>query len=175
MSYILDYRKKVQEKARAEQQLLKANAGFVTMPVEADTDIARNPRRVSLALIIAAGLLAMLNSAGLVNYAYNQADSRAGQVLVDVTEEWHALMEQTHTTHVVDHVRGSVATLREARWQDLKVALTILPLGRDDAASDEPATMPSTAPEQPVQPKTWRPDQPQKQDGSAPVMRASVE
>lgn len=176
MSFALDYRKKLQDKERDELRLAKENAGFVTMPLDPDTDTRGNRRRVTLALLIAGGLLAVLNSAGLVNYAYNLADTRAGQMLVVASERWHGMMERHRTTQVVGHIRGSVVAIRETSWQDLKVVLNFSPEQPGDMDQDRPPVMPASSPQdhKPPQPQeTVRPQKPKTPQG--PVMRASAD
>lgn len=172
MSFALEYRKKLQEQERAAHRARKENEGFVSLPADDAADTRGNRRRVMLALIIAGGILATFNSGSLVNYSYDLADSAAGQRLIELTEAWHDMMEETRAAEVVDHIRGSVESARESTWEDLTsaFALTRLDPGTD-AATETPVLPANGAPLQaPVKrnrPETVKPD--------GPVMRASVD
>lgn len=174
MSFALDYRKKLQEQDRREKAFRKANEGFVTLPQEADVDTRGNGRRVLMALIIAGSFLAILNSAGLVNYAYGLADSRLGRTLVVASEQWHQMMERGRATQVVDHIRGSVAMMRETSWQDLKMVF-LSP--QPEMSPERPQVIPAKAPQpaaEPEEPENAKPA-PIVPAPAAPVMRAAID
>jgi len=175
MSFALDYRRKLKEQERKEQAFKKANEGFVVLPLEPDADTQGNGRRVLMALVIAAGLLAVLNSAGLVNYAYGLADSRLGRNLVVVSEKWHQLMEQGRATKVVDHIRGSVATIRETSWQDLKVAFDLPPFSPVEINPRQPGVVPASAPQPAIEQERREATEPADHAPAAPIMRASAD
>lgn len=176
MSFALDFRKRLQDREREKLRVAKENAGFVTMPLDPETDTRGNRRRVTLALLIAGGLLAVLNSGSLVNYAYTMTDTRAGQLLVVASEKWHGMMERGSATQLVDHIRGSVAAIRETSWHDLQVVFDFSAEHQDPAGPQRAPVLPAAAPEPPAKPEpqeTVRPEGPNAPRG--PVMRASVD
>lgn len=175
MSFALDYRRKLQEQERKEQAFRKANKGFVALPLEPDADTKGNGRRVLMALVIAGGLLAVLNSAGLVNYAYGLADSRLGRNLVVVSEHWHRMMEQGKATKVVDHIRGSVAMIREANWQDLRMVLMLAPGTPAEMNPARLQVIPVNAPGPAIEPERREENAPTEQAPKAPIMRAAAD
>ncbi|MDA7947132.1 MAG: hypothetical protein MPJ78_06605 [Hyphomicrobiaceae bacterium] len=171
MSFALEYRKKLQRRQLELRRARKENEGFVSLPVEEVTDTTRNRSRVLLALVIAGGVLATFNSGGLVQYSYELAENPAGQKLIEATERWHEMMRETPAGDVMDHIRGSVATVRETSWDDLAASFF--------AAS--PPVYRETTPEGPVAPAGGSPLRaPSEQDAlepdrpDGPVMRASV-
>lgn len=175
MSFALDYRRRLQEQERKEQALRKANEGFVALPLEPDADTKGNGRRVLMALVIAGGLLAVLNSAGLVNYAYGLADSRLGRNLVVVSEHWHAMMEQGKATKIVDHIRGSVASIRETSWQDLRVALMPASVAPVEMNPHQPQVVPVNAPGPAIEPEERKENTPADHAPQAPIIRAAAD
>lgn len=175
MSFALDYRKKLQQQEQREQAFRKANEGFVTLPLSPDADTRGNGRRVLMALVIAGGLVAVLNSGGLVNYAYGLTDSRIGRTLVVASEHWHQLMEQGKATRVVDHIRGSVAMIREASWQDLKVVFMPGSGTPADTRPRQPHVLPASTPSQPgAEPDARESVKPADRKPKGPVMRAAI-
>ncbi|MEM8744983.1 MAG: hypothetical protein AAGF14_10140 [Pseudomonadota bacterium] len=170
MSFALQYRKKLQQQAREAARKRKENEGFVSPPAQ-ETDTGSNRRRVLFALMIAGAILAAFNSGGLVQYSYDLAENPAGQKLVEVAEDWHDMMQETRATDVIDHIRGSVAVVRESTWEDLAASLASAPAGpQPEMLPDRPVVPangdPMEAPDLKKAPKIVRPD--------GPVMRASV-
>lgn len=175
MSFALDYRRKLKQQEQKEQAFRKANEGFVALPLEPDADTSSNGRRVLMAFVIAGGLLAVLNSAGLVNYAYGLADSRLGRNLVVVSEHWHQMMEQGRATKVVDHIRGSVAMIRETSWQDLQTAFMPVPAAPVQMNPHQPQIIPASVPEHAPKPDHHETTEPADHGPDTPIMRASAD
>lgn len=175
MSFALNYRKKLQQKVREEQAFRKANEGFVTLPLGPDSDTRGNRRRVFFALLIAGGFLAVLNSAGLVNYAYGLADSRIGRSVIAASERWHEMMQDRQATRVVDHIRGSVAAIRETRWQDLKIVFGSDPGVPVQTGPEQSPVLPASVPPMPIAPELPEPKEPVKVKPAGPVLRAAAD
>ena len=175
MSFALEYRKKMQAQARAERArrvaLKRENSGYVVQPPEGGEDTRANRRRVLAALSLAAMLLFVFNSGGLVRYTGGLGETRAGQLVVELAERWHGLMEEHRMTAVVDEIRGAVAQARQSRWPDLAAGWS--PLSADPATAEEqlaPPTIP-TAGEAPQE------DEPPVRETApvGPVLRAAIE
>lgn len=165
MSFALEFRKKLQQREAETLRIKKANEGFVSMPVDSSTDTSNNRRRVLLALLIAGAVLSVFNSGGLVRYTQGLADNPVGPGLIIASEKWHALMQERQATLVVDHIRGSVALVRNSSWRDLTFGLR---LTQDETPENVlPAEQETPRPPAPEQPKIAKPE--------APVMRASIE
>ncbi len=81
----------------------------------------RSPaRRVALvALLIAAGVLAVFNSEGMVSTARDLAESRVGRPLLPVAERWDGAMERIGAKRLVASVRGLMLDMQYARWPDV--------------------------------------------------------
>lgn len=172
MSFALEYRKKLQAQQRDAQVAKKANEGFVAEPDEAATDTTSNRRRVFLALVLAGSILATFNSGGLVNYTQGLADKPMGPQLILASERWHELMQEKQITRVIDHIRGSVAFVRDTSWQDLAIGLKTSTAEKPMEPAKPHLVLPaSTAPKltrpKPPEPRMARPD--------GPVMRASID
>jgi hypothetical protein len=165
MSFALEFRKKLQQREAETLRIKKANEGFVSMPVDSSTDTSNNRRRVLLALVIAGGVLSIFNSGGLVRYTQGLADNPVGPVLIIASEKWHALMQEKQATLVVDHIRGSVAMVRDSSWRDLTFGLRLTQDG----------TPPNVLPAGQEIPYPPEPEEPRIAKPVAPVMRASVE
>ena len=172
MSFALEYRKKLLKQQHDAVRYRKANEGFVSMPAEATTDTSNNRRRVFLALILAGGILATFNSGGLVNYTQGLANNPVGPELILASEKWHEMMQRKQVTRVVDHIRESVALVREARWQDLTFGLDLTTAENPEATRTQPKVVPANLPEEPEHPQ---PIEPRIAKPSGPVMRASVD
>jgi len=172
MSFALEYRKKLQAQQNEAVRIRKANEGFVSMPVEATTDTSNNRRRVFLALILAGGILATFNSGALVNYTQGLANNPVGPELILASEKWHEMMQEKQVTRVVDHIRGSVALVRETRWQDLTFGLDLTTAENPEAPGAQPQVVPANLPGEPERPQQIKPGIAKP---SGPVMRASVE
>jgi hypothetical protein len=142
------------------------------MPAEATTDTSNNRRRVFLALILAGGILATFNSGGLVNYTQGLANNPVGPELILASEKWHEMMQEKQVTRVVDHIRGSVALVRETRWQDLTFGLDLTTAENPEAPGAQPQVVPANLPGEPERPQQIKPGIAKP---SGPVMRASVE
>jgi len=172
MSFALQYRKKLQAQKSEALAVKKANEGFVSMPAEASTDTSYNRRRVFLALVLAGGILAVFNSGGLVNYSQGFANNPLGPDLILASEKWHELMQKKQATRVVEHIRGSIALVREASWQDLTLGLDLTTA----EIMEEPQQKPDVVPAKfPVAPEHNEPVEPRITKPAVPVMRASVE
>ncbi|MFQ5625732.1 MAG: hypothetical protein ACE5FM_03660 [Methyloligellaceae bacterium] len=171
MSFILDFRKKLQRQQREALRVRKINQGFVTLPPEDASDTPNNRRRVLLALVIAYGVLAVFNSGGLVHYTQGLAGNSLGQKLIVASERWHELMQRKHVTRVVEEIRGSVAFVRASSWHDLTQGLRIKPVEAQPARPDDykvvPAKEETPPPRQDNEREFIKP--------SGPVLRASVE
>jgi len=172
MSFALEYRKKLQAQQNEAVRIRKANEGFVSMPAEATTDTSNNRRRVFLALILAGGILATFNSGALVNYTQGMANNPVGPELILASEKWHEMMQEKQVTRVVDHIRGSVALVRETRWQDLTFGLDLTTAENPEAPGAQPQVVPANLPGEPERPPQIKPGIAKP---SGPVMRASVE
>ena len=172
MSFALEYRKKLQAQQNEAVRIRKANEGFVSMPAEATTDTSNNRRRVFLALILAGGILATFNSGALVNYTQGLANNPVGPELILASEKWHELMQEKQVTRVVDHIRGSVALVRETRWQDLTFGLDLTTAENPEAPGAQPQVVPANLPGEPERPQQIKPGIAKP---SGPVMRASIE
>jgi hypothetical protein len=171
MSFALEYRKKLQAQQLEAVRFRKANEGFVSMPAEASTDTSNNRRRVFLALILAGGILATFNSGGLVNYTQGLANNPVGPELIIASEKWHELMQEKQVTRVVDHIRGSLALVREARWRDLAFGLDFTTAENPETPRTRPQVVPATLPGEPERPRQIKP---RIAKPAVPVMRASV-
>ncbi len=172
MSFALQYRKKLQAQQSEAQVAKKANEGFVALPADPSTDTSSNRRRVFFALVLAGGILATFNSGGLVNYTQEMASNPVGPRLIMASEKWHELMREKQVTRVVDHIRGSLAYVREARWQDLTFGLELPVAARPKDVQPPQQVVPANLPEtpkskEPIKPRITKPD--------GPVMRAAVD
>ena len=172
MSFILDFRKKQQRQQREAMRVRKINEDFVTLPAEDSADTPRNRRRVLLALVIAGGVLAVFNSAGLVHYTQDLAGNPIGERLIVASERWHGMMQRKHVTVVVEEIRGSLAFVKQANWHDLTQGLGITPVEAQPARPDEFKVVPAKG-DTPPQPRQENDRKYVKPTG--PVMRASVE
>lgn len=172
MSFALEYRKKLQARAREQQAVRKANEGFVALPVNEAADTRRNRRRVLCAVFIAGAFLAVFNSDGLVRYSYNHADSQAGRRLVVLSEKWHQLMQAGRLPDVVEQIRGSVMMVRHSSWQDLAGIFRSGPQERGPLKPGTPQVVPAKA--VPL-PKIRKPETPEMAKPAGPVMRASAD
>lgn len=172
MSFALEYRKKLQAQQQEAVRFRRANEGFVSMPAEATTDTSNNRRRVFLALILAGGILATFNSGALVNYTQGLANNPVGPELILASEKWHEMMQEKQVTRVVDHIRGSVALVREARWQDLTFGLDLTTAENPETPRTQPQVVPAKLPGEPERPQ---PIKPGIAKPAGPVMRASVD
>lgn len=172
MSFALDYRQKMQAEARRAQQreeaLEQANTGFVVLPASAEEDTRGNRRRVLAALSLAAIILSVFNSGGMVQYSGGLAATWLGTRIILATESWHRLMEENHMTVVVEEIRSVVSEARAASWPELKLGSTREAIRPRDEAPVRSRPLPSYMPreKQPANPKP-RP--------RGPVMKASAE
>lgn len=165
MSFALEFRKKLQQAEAETLRIKKANEGFVSMPADSFADTLNNRRRVMFALVIAGCVLAVFNSGGLVRYTQGLAGNPVGPELILASEKWHELMQEKQATLVVDHIRGSVALVRESSWRDLTFGLRLTPeMPRPNSV---PSGQETPHPPEPRQQEIAKPD--------PPVMRASIE
>lgn len=171
MSFALQYRKKLQARQSEARITKKANEGFVSPPADPSSDTPGNRRRVFIALVLAGGILATFNSGGLVNYAQELAGNPVGPKLILASETWHELMREKQVTRVVDHIRGSLVYVREARWRDLTFGLD-LPVAEQNTLPAPPKTVPAKTPSPPTRRES---NQPRMAAPDGPVMRASVD
>ncbi|ODA67484.1 hypothetical protein A7A08_01516 [Methyloligella halotolerans] len=95
----------------------------------ADRSPAR--RAALLALLIAAALLAVFNSEGLVSTARDLAESRLGRSLLPVAERWDDAMERVGAKRLMASVRGLVLDAQYASWSDVAAVF---------GAGDDPIT-----------------------------------
>ena len=78
-----------------------------------------NARRVVGALLIAGLILAVFNSAALVQYSRGLSDKMFGPKFISVSESWHGLMERARMTNLADNIRTMVTTARQSNWSDI--------------------------------------------------------
>jgi hypothetical protein len=97
----------------------------------------RSPaRRIALvALLIAAGVLAVFNSEGMVSTARDLAESRVGRSMLPVAERWDGAMEQIGAKRLVASVRGLMLDMQYARWADVAA---LFGAGNDPMAAERP-------------------------------------
>ncbi|MFD0986423.1 hypothetical protein [Methyloligella solikamskensis] len=83
----------------------------------ADKSPAR--RTTLMALVIAALVLAVFNSEGMVSTARDLAESRVGRPLLPVAERWDGAMERIGAKRLVASVRDLMLDAQYARWSDV--------------------------------------------------------
>lgn len=132
-SFALEYRKKMQaERTETKPRVRKAAAAvnasdFVMAPAGKSSDTPGNSRRVLAALLFAGLILSVFNSSALVQYAGGLGYNQAAMRVIIASENWHALMEQTRMTALVEGVREAVTTARHSQWRDLAFGLDLGP------------------------------------------------
>lgn len=190
MSFALEYRKKMQAEAREAEAGKKttrkprparsrrartkksapppamAPADFVVGAAKKSTDTRGNRLRVLAALSLAGGILSVFNSGALVQYAGGLGYNQAAMRVIIASENWHALMEQSRMTALVDGIREAVTTARHSEWQDLAFGLELKPTHPYLQDLQEP----DTAREDSARPA----GQPERPQSASPVMRADV-
>lgn len=202
MSFALEYRKKMQAEAREAQAGKKkarkakparppraaskprvkksappamAPAEFVVATAAKASDTPRNRLRVLGALSLAGLILSVFNSGALVQYAgglgYNQAALR----VMIASENWHALMQDSHMTSLAEGIREMVTSARQSEWQDLAFGLELKPNHPYLQGLQSPDTAVKDAGENLEQPAKAVPEaQPELPPHADPVMRADV-
>ena len=175
MSFALEFRKKMQAQARAERArraaVKRANSGYVVLPAEESEHTRGTHRRVLAALSLAALVLFVFNSDGLVRYAGGLSETAAGQRAIELAERWHGLREESRMTVVVEEIRGAVLEARHSRWPDL-VAGWRQPAPDPAAAEEQPA--PPALPASREMPDEMAP--PVRETAPVrPVLRAAIE
>lgn len=175
MSFALEYRKKMQARARAAEQERaareRANAGFVVTPPDENTDTRRTRRQVLAALSLAGIILSFFNSGSFVQYAGGLTDSSVGMRIIVAAEDWHSLMEKNRLTLVVEKIRGAVSHVRHSEWPDLASGLGLGPAYRQPEHPDAIAPVDRAIEEK--RPDDREPDI-EITRPAGPVMRASV-
>lgn len=128
MSFALDFRKKrTKSERRPRGQNMADEAleqGFAIPRARKDASTHINRRRVFAALLIAAMVLAVFNSAALVQYARGFSGGAVGARLIDVSESWHRAMDSSQVTRIVATIRDAVSAVRHAGWHDMAAPFT---------------------------------------------------
>ncbi|GAB4240474.1 MAG: hypothetical protein Kow0032_28150 [Methyloligellaceae bacterium] len=181
MSFALEYRKKMQAKARKAQRSAKTGAqsdeGFAVPPAGKNADTRGNRRRVLAALSLAALILSVFNSGALVTYTGGLAGSPLGLRVAIASEDWHALMEKSRMTGVVESIRGAVATVRHSSWQDLAVLVAPSGGAPDEGDPGSPGAVPGPAPVLPAGDGERGRDLPgpiEVERGTQPLLKAEI-
>lgn len=145
MSFALEFRRKhflEPGLAAKAQDRFKGRSGVVRRipPVghRVGEEAERSPaRRVALvALLIAAGILAVFNSEGMVTYARDLAESRMGRPLLPVAERWDGAMDRIGAKWLVASVRGVMLDAQYAGWSDMA---GLFGLANDPMTAERPA------------------------------------
>ena len=128
MSFALDFRnKRVKSEGRPRGQIVAGEAaeqGFAVPKARKDANTRVNRRRVFAALLIAGLVLAVFNSAGLVQYARGFSGDAVSARLIDVSESWHRMMDSSQATRIVATIRDAVSAVRDASWRDVAAPFT---------------------------------------------------
>lgn len=121
MSFAMDFRRE----SAAERKAAEYTHALDTIDSAAPAKSEKRIHRLSVlgALCIAAAILGLFNSAALVQYSYKLSESDLGIRVLEVSEEWHELMQQKRLTMVVERIRDAVGTARQSSWQDLTFGL----------------------------------------------------
>lgn len=117
MSFAMDFRRESAAQRKAAEYTHALDAIDSTSSAKSEKRIHR--LSVLGALCIAAAVLGLFNSAALVQYSYKLSESDLGIRVLEVSEEWHELMQQKRLTMVVERIRDAVGTARQSQWQDL--------------------------------------------------------
>lgn len=121
MSFAMDFRRETAAERKAAEFTKALDTIDSTASAKSETRIHR--LSVLGALCIAAAILGLFNSAALVQYSYKLSESDLGIRILEVSEEWHELMQQKRLTMVVERIRDAVGTARQSQWQDLTFGL----------------------------------------------------
>lgn len=121
MSFAMDFRRET----AAERKAAEFTQALDTIDPVASAKSEKRIHRLSVlgALCIAAAILGLFNSAALVQYSYKLSESDLGVRVLEVSEEWHELMQRQQLTMVVERIRDAVGTARQSQWQDLTFGL----------------------------------------------------
>lgn len=127
MSFVMDYRRGTAAR-EAERQARDFSNALDRIDKAATAKSEKRLHRLSVlgAMLIAAGVLGMFNSAALVQYAYGLSESEMGIHVLEATESWHEMMQRQNFTVVVERIRDAVGNARQSSWEDLTMALAAL-------------------------------------------------
>lgn len=78
-----------------------------------------NVHRALAAMLIAAGLLAVLHSGALATYARGLPYGKVYERMIMAAEVWHGYMEQAGVSAVMTTARDWVTAVRESHWADI--------------------------------------------------------
>ncbi len=176
MSFVLEFRKKMQADARKTTRkktaVKKSEEGFAFLPAKRNADTGGNRRRVLAALSLAAIILSVFNSGAMVQYAGGLGYNNLTMQIISASERWHQIMEETRMTALVEEIRGAVTKARQSSWQDLA-------FGKSPVPADPWPVVPAKAHPQSDTPEKSAPAEvtPDSEQTApeGPVMRAAVE
>ena len=141
MSIAMDYRRGAAAR-KAERQARDFSNALDRIDKAATAKSEKRLHRLSVlgALLIAAGVLGMFNSAALVQYSYGLSESEVGIRVLEATESWHELMQRQNLTTVVEQIREAVSNARQSSWEDLTMGLAAI-VGADKDAEPRSAEL----------------------------------
>lgn len=176
MSFVLEFRKKMQEEAgktaKRKTAVEKSDGGFAVRPAKRNADTAGNRRKMLAALSLAAIILSVFNSGSMVQYAGGLSYNSLSMQVITASERWHQIMEENRMTALVEEIRSAVEMARQSSWTDLAFGIA----STSEASMPEAPAAPQKVTDPAVEsaPVESEPEQ-QQAEPQGPVMRASVD